>query len=195
VAVYPIDPIPSSISVAAMQDPMHQFETDQGYEVRRSKHSRALRQYQLEYLGLTTPQMRVLRDFLLQQRLGVLSFEWLHRTGGDRVNYSNTTPVVCTLQHSYVTNQWLWFNSATHAGINGFWTITRFDSTSFALNGSAAQGGTGSAIAVPYLPNATARFAQDVMEPAVKLIGPEAADVFTQGRGRFNMVVLIQEQF
>jgi hypothetical protein len=180
-AIYPLSPTPSSISAAAIIDPMHTYVSDQGYELRRPMHSRGRRQFQVEYLGKTSAEMRVIRDFFQTRRVGALDFEWLHSTAFDTVTYTNTSPVVCVLQHSYQTGQMVWINSsAPNTSLNGFWTVQRIDPTSFALAGSNA-GGAGSCNVVAYLPHAVGRFADGVMEFPTKLLGPE-----TNNQDRFS---------
>lgn len=192
-AVYPFFPRPASVSAPELIDPMHRFETDQGYELRRSKHRRVRRRYRLEYLDLNTANMRLIRDFLQQQRLGVQPFEWIHVTAYDTVTYLNTTAVFCSLPHQYVTGQWVYVsNSIPHTALNGIWQLTRVSNVAFYLNGSTA-GGAGSCQMNAYLPQAVARFADDTMESPATLIGPESVDYNFVRRGRFNLSVLIEE--
>jgi hypothetical protein len=192
-AIYPPSPVPASISVAAVVDPMLAFTSDSGYGARRALRSRPYRRWQLDYLGQNTANMRVIRDFLQQQRLGVLPFEWVHSTAGDTAVVSNTTPVLLVLQHSYMTGQWVWISQSTpNTALNGFWQITRVVSTGFTLNGSVA-GGAGTCFVVAYLPNAVGVFAEDTLESPVKLIGPESVDAYATRRGMFNFSVFIEE--
>jgi len=192
-AIYPLSPTPSSISAAAIIDPMHTYVSDQGYEIRRPMHRRGRRQFQVSYLNLNAAEMRVIRDFFQTRRAGALDFEWLHSTAFDTVNYTNTSPVVCVLQHSYQTGQIVWINSSVpNTSLNGFWTVQRIDPTSFALVGSNA-GGPGSCNVVTYLPHAIGRFADGVMESPIKLLGPETNNL--DRRTAFQMSVIIEELF
>jgi hypothetical protein len=87
----------------------------------------------------------------------------------------------------------VWINSSVpNTSLNGFWIITRIDSTTFNLNGSVA-GGAGSCNVVAYLPHAIGRFADGVMESPVKLIGPETNNL--DRRTAFQMSVVIEEIF
>lgn len=191
-AVYPLTPVPSSISAPASRDPMHQFTTDSGVTLRRAKWSRPLRRYQLDYLGLTTIDWRILRDFLQVQRLGALPFEFVHTTSLDATFYDNTTPVILHMYHTYVTGQWVGiYNSTPHVTLNNYWQITRISPIALSLNGSTA-GGAGTCSVRTYLPNAVGIFAEDTDPAPVKLMGPESV---TTTRGRFNASVIIEEIF
>jgi hypothetical protein len=188
-AIYPLSPTPSSISAPAIIDPMHQFVSDSGYEVRRPMHSRGRRRFTLEYLGVNTANMHVIRDFLQAQRLGALDFEWLHSTAYDLVQYTNTTPVVCALQHTFQSGQWIWVNSSTpNTSLNGFWPVERIDPTSFRLVGSSA-GGAGSCHVVTYLPHAVGRFADGIAESPTKLLGPETVNLDRLSWWSFSVVL------
>ena len=191
-AVYPLTPVPSSIHAPAVIDPMHVFTTDAGVMFRRARYSRPRRRYQLDYLGKTTAEMRLVREFLQQQRLGALPFEWYHGTSFDTASYTNTTPVVLTFQHQYFTGQWVGIsNSTPHLSLNGVWKLTRLSGTQFSLNGSTA-GGAGVCTVVPYLPTAVGVFSEDTMEAPTKLLGPESVN---SAQGRWSFSVFVEEVF
>jgi hypothetical protein len=190
VAVYPFSPTPSSIQAPSIKDPMHIFETDSGVTLRRSKHSRGVRRYQLDYLGKTTAEWRIVRDFLQQQRLGALPFEYVNVNAIDLANFSSTTPIYLTMQHAYLTGQWVTIFSTTPAvAITGPWQITRFSSAQFSLNGSTAAG-SGTCYVGPYLPNAIGIFGEDEAPSPTKLMGPES---ITTTRGKFSWSVIVEE--
>jgi hypothetical protein len=192
-AIYPLSPTPSSISAAAIIDPMHQYITDQGYEIRRPMHSRGRRQYTVDYLGVNTAQMHVIRDFFQQRRLGALEFEWLHSTAFDTAQYANSTPVACFMQHTLQTGQWVWVNSSSpNTALNGFWQVERYDPVSFYLVGSSA-GGAGSCNVVTYLPHAVGRFSEGIAPSPTKLLGPETINLDRYSWWSFQ--VLIEEVF
>jgi hypothetical protein len=173
-------------------DPILRMSVDQGYEIRRARHSRPRRRYQLDYLGKTTAELHIVRDFLQQHRLGLTPFEWAHGTAFDTASYLSTTPVIVSFQHTFMTGQWVGIsNSSPNTALNGFWPITYLSPNTFHLNGSVA-GGAGSCSVVAYLPNAVGMFAEDTMEPAVKLIGPESVSF---NRGKFSWAVQIEEIF
>ena len=95
---FPTVPVPSSISAPEVIDPMLSFGADMGYEVRRARHSRPRYRYTLEWLGKVTGDMRYIRDFLMQQRLGTLAFRWFHNTAKETgVLVHPTTPVTLSL--------------------------------------------------------------------------------------------------
>lgn len=196
-AFYPAVPIPSSVSAPAIMDPTHVFETDQGIQIRRAKHSRPRRRYTLEYLGKTTAEMRQIRDFLMTCRLGTLPFQWYHPTASDRVTVDDTqTPVLVYYQHGLVTGQMIGLiNGPPH--LNAFWQVTRLNDTTIALNGSIAGGPPAQADALVYLPTAVGVFASDTLESPEKLIGPEQwYPLGYQNRvGYFSFVVAIEEIF
>jgi hypothetical protein len=169
---------------------MHIFQTDSGVTMRRPQHSRPQRRYQLDYLGKVTAEWRIIRDFLQAQRLGVLPFEFLHMTATDAASYSNTTPVVVTMQHAYATGQWVSIGGSNpNTSLHGGWRITRLSSTTFSLDGSIA-GGAGTCQVYTYIPQAVGVFSEEGDASPIKLMGPEST---TSSRGRFSFSVLIQE--
>lgn len=189
-AVWPFTPVPNSIQAPSALDPMHTFTTDSGITLRRSQHSRPQRRYQLDYLGKTTAEWRIIRDFLQQMRGGVLPFEFVHVTATDAATYSSTTPVIVTMQHAYMTGQWVGVTSSVpHTALNALWPITRLSATTFSLVGSAA-GGAGTCAVFAYLPRAVAILAEDEMASPTKLMGPESINTT---RGRFSWSVLVEE--
>ena len=190
---YPFSPIPSHISVPAVIDPVLRYSVDQGYEIRRPRYSRPRRRYTLEYLGKTTTELRVIRNFLMMHRLGVTPFEWLHSTAFDNAQVTSTTPVALTfIQHPFVDGDWVYISNATpNTSINGPHQILYFDPTAFYLLGTTA-GGVGTCSVSQYLPRAVGRFAEDTMESPVKLIGPEST---ISSQGRFSWQVVVEEVF
>ncbi len=188
--VYPPDPLPSSIQAPSLIDPMHMFTTDSGITLRRSMHSRPQRRYQVDYLGKTTRDWRIIRDFLQMHRLGVLPFEFAHWTALDNAFYDNTTPVVVHMYHTYVTGQWvLIYNSTPNVSLNAGWQLTRLSGIAFSLNGSTA-GGAGTCQVRAYLPQAVGVFGEEGDVSPVKLMGPESVSTT---RGRFSFSVTIEE--
>lgn len=189
-AVYPFTPTPNSIQAPSVIDPMHMFTTDSGVTLRRPKHSRPQRRFQLDYLGKTTGEWRTIRDFLQQHRLGALPFEFLHVTGIENANYRSTTPVIVDMQHAFVTGQWvILYNSTPNTALTGGWRLTRINATAFSLDGSVA-GGAGTCQVGTYLPNAVGIFNDDTDPSPTKLMGPEN---WTLLRGRFSFSVLVEE--
>ena len=197
-AAFPLTPVPSSVSVPAITDPVLRFATDSGYELRRPKRSRPLRRFTVEWLGKTTNEMHVIRDFLMTTRMGAIPFQWLHLTGIDFVSVFNTSPVLLAYVHGLFTGQMVFVTNATpNTAINGLWPITRIDENQLTLDGTVA-GGQGTATVQVYLPMAVAQFNEDTWASPVKLIGPESNyDVNdpTHGRGRFNFTIDVQEIF
>lgn len=188
-SVFPFSPTPSMISAPIYVDEMHQFITDSSTPIRRAKHSRPRRRYQIEWLGRTTVEMRTIRGFLVQQRLGALSFEWLHLLSLESATYASTTPIIVTLPHMYLTGQWVGLNYATNAALNLLWQVTRISATQFSLNGSTASG-AGTAYVFAYLPQVYALFADDTFDAPVQLIGPDSADATYR---QWNWSIQIEE--
>src|SRR5262245_24685477 len=136
-ALFPLSPTPSSVSAPTIIDPMLTFETDQRYSVRRVLTNRPRRRYTVEWLGKHTYEMRQIRDFLLQCRLGAIPFQWLHPTANEFVSAVNTTPALLDYAHGLYTGQWVVVSgSAPSAGLNGVWQVTRVGPTQIALNGT-----------------------------------------------------------
>jgi hypothetical protein len=177
--------------MATVLDPSLRFEVDQGYSVRRALHSRPRRLVQLDYTNLTTAQIRVFRDFLQQHRLTVTPFSYLNAVYGDAATASNTTPIVLTVSHAFMTGQWVGIFSAFHASLDGFWQVTRLGPTTFSLMGSTALG-EGACRVYTYFPYAIGYFPEDTWQAPHKHIGPETAD---NDQARFAMQVTIEEIF
>jgi hypothetical protein len=184
-------PIPKHISAPAIIDEVHRFTTDQSHEVRRAKHSRPRRRYVVEWRGIHTGHMRLIRDFLGTCRYGALPFEFLHCTALDTVTVNATSPVslIYNTAHGLLTGQWIGVMSSPGQALNGFWQVTRIDALRVSLNGSVAQG-SGPATTRVYLPQALAVFNADTWEAPVKLIGPEQ-----NAQGWFNVSLTIEELF
>lgn len=187
--VFPQTPVPSSIHPPTILDPFHMFETDQSYSIRRAKHSRPRRIFQVDYLGLTTHDMRVLRHFIQFHRLGVTPFSWTSVTSVDTALVASTTPVTLSVSHEWVTGQWVWVSDAFHPSLNGAWRVTVPGINQVTLNGSTAVG-TGTCHVYTFLPLAIAHLPDGVFEAPAKLFGPVSADTT---RGRFNLQIAIEE--
>jgi len=197
-ATYPLDPRPASVSAPAIIDESLRFVSDSGYEQRRALHSRPRRRYTLEYLGQDTVHTRVIRDFLQQQRLGVLPFEFVHPTAMDACFiYANSTPVIVQFQHAMVSGQWLGLVQGP-AALNTVWKVTYANTIQVTLNGSqAVGGGTVVGYAIPYMPYAVARMQSDTFEAPTKLLGPDqvTASPSSPNTGYFNFTVVVEEIF
>jgi hypothetical protein len=168
---------------------MLRFESDQGYVQRRPKRSRPLRRYTLDYLGKTTAEMHILRDFVLQHRLGGLLCTFYHPTAVDRVTILSSSPVICQYFHGLFTGQYVFVGASSNTSLSSqIWRVTRIDPNQIALNGSLA-GAEGFADVVVYLPVAAVSFASDTWESPTKLIGPEATNSFREGYFSFSLVV------
>lgn len=189
---YPLVPLASAVSAPAVVDPVLTFSADAGYLVRRARTSRPRRRYTMEYLGLTTADLRLLRDFVVVIRGGATTFSWTHPTATEQVTIGNTTPVTATfaITHALMTGDWLWVDSASGVTVPiGAYQVTRVTSTQVTLNGTTAAG-AGTMMSRMHLANAMLLLAEDTFPEPVKLIGPEAA-----GTGRFNVTTVIQEVF
>lgn len=192
-ALFPLSPVPSSIAAPSFFDPMLAFSVDSGYELRRPRTSRPRRRFLCEWLGKTTTEMRQIMDFVLEHRLGSLSFEWYHMTAYDTVPASATTPVILTYQHGLVTGQWVAIGSGP-PGLVGFWPVTRLNATQISLNGTTSAGAANVTVIV-YLPNAVARFEQDTWGTPVKLIGPDQLGTGGRRQGYFSYSLVVEEVF
>ena len=191
-ALFPQVPTPASISAPAFIDPLWRFASDQSHEVRRAKHSRPRRRFILDYLGLTTHEMRVVRDFLSSVRYGLFPFSWIHWTALEPVVFANSTPIAVHFPtyHGLLTGQALYVpESPSGNAANGFYFITNVAPTAVLLNGSTSVGFGSGAIRV-YLPNAVAILPEDTLPSPAKLIGPESGT-----SGRWNWTLTIEELF
>src|ERR1043166_8479636 len=109
---FPTAPVPSHVSSPEVVDKVLQFETDQGYTVRRAQRSRPRRRFALEYLGLHVWEVRRLRDFFQRHRMSTLDFTWAHPTALEAAQILATTPVQLVYEHGLITGQWVGvFNS------------------------------------------------------------------------------------
>jgi hypothetical protein len=148
-----------------------------------------LRRYTLDYLGKTTAEMRFIRDFVLENRLGGLTCTFYHPTAVDRVTILSSSPVICEYVHGLFTGQYVFVGSSSNTSLSSqVWRVTRIDATRISLNGSLA-GAAGFADVVVYLPVAAVSFASDTWESPTKLIGPEATNSFREGYFSFSLVV------
>lgn len=187
---FPTAPLPSSVSAPEIIDEVWRYRTDSAYEVRRSKHSRPRRRFTLDYLGKSTHEMRLIRDYIGLLRGGTLPTAWWHPTAPEAVIFANTTPIIITFTtaHGLVTNQMVGiFESPGGNARNGFYTITRITPTAVSLNGSVTIG-SGFGVARVYLPAAIALFSEDTMPSPAKLLGPEAGS-----QGWFNFTITLEE--
>jgi hypothetical protein len=199
-AIYPYTPIPASTSMATVLDPPYEYLSDAGYRVARTRYPRPLRRFQLEYLGLVTEEVRVVREFLIRHRLSVTPFAYNPYVVYDRALISNTTPVVLTMTdqyggfptHEFVTGHYVLLWGATVPSLDGqAYRITRLNVNQLALDGTIASGAGITDVRL-YIPRATGTFDEGVLPAAVKLLGPESTYL---NRAKWNMTVTISEQF
>lgn len=192
---YPAFPVPASVSAPAYIDPLLRFQTDSSTEIRRSRYSRPRRQFVLEYLGRSTHEMRIIRDFLASMRFGTLSFSWWHPTALESCTFTASTPIVLhyTMNHGLLTGQYVGvFESPAGNAANGFWQITSGGTGTILLNGSTSIG-TGPGATRVYLPRAVARFSDDTYpSPARVNYGGGEGQAGTEQR--WSWQVLIEEE-
>ena len=175
---FPHMPLPSTSQRQRSLIPCSLRAPTMGYEVRRARHSRPRYRYTMEWLGKSTGDMRYIRDFLMQQRLGTLAFRWFHCTAKETgVLVHPTTPVTLSFPagHGLYHGMWLVYRYpvGVAAGIQGGWQIHYVDWLTVLLNGSTNQG-NGTCTTQVFLPRAVARFSEDTWQSPVKLIGPES---------------------
>lgn len=195
--IYPTSFPPSSVSPPAILDPMWEFPSDSGVSIRRVKHSRPCRRWTMEYLGKTVDEMRQIRDFLMQQRLGTFEFSWFHPTAIDRALFQPTTPVTVQWRHGLFTNAWIIVNNSPNAGLNSAaWQVTRIDAAQVTLNGSTAAGVAGVGDVIVYVPRARAVMQEEgtFPSPAI-LIGPEQVPSTGRRTGYYNFTVVLEELY
>ena len=189
-AIYPFLPVPASVHMPQYLDPSLRFESDQGVSIRRARTRRPRRIFQLDYLGLTSQEMRHIRGFLLDHRLSVTPFSFYNLNAIDTVTLDNTTPVtISNYQHPFLTGQWLILANTAGGALDGAWQVTKLSYNSLSLIGTTAVGTITGTVA-PYLPTAIGHFPEDHLESATKLIGPDSTD---STRGRFSQTVFIEE--
>jgi hypothetical protein len=194
---FPFTPTPSSVSPPEIIDPMHEFVADDGFSIRRAKHSRPRRRWTMEYLGRSVDEMRQVRDFLQQQRLGTFEFAWYHPTALDAALISPTTPVTLVWRHGLSTGQAVQVTNSPNPGINNAaFFITRIDAITVTLNGSVAAGISGVCDIRLFVPHARAVMTQnDTFPSPAILIGPEQVLFSTRRTGYYNFSVQIEELF
>jgi len=196
---WPSDPRPSAVSAPELIDPSLSYEVDQGYKVRRPKWSRPRRRWTLEYLGLDTLHMRILRDMLLRHRLGALEVSWTHPTALDVAVMQPTTPVRLLYVHGLWTGMWVGISNGPNPSLNGgFFQVTWDTNGSLYLNNTTAQGVQGNCTVVIYVPHVLVVPGQEESMPGpATLIGPEQLAYAPGGlrSGYFNWSVQLEEQF
>lgn len=128
---------PYSCSPHGIIDPVLRFSSDQGYEIRRSRHSRSRRTYQLVYWE-NAHLIMLLLDFIEREiRGGALSFDWTYPYPMRITQITAATPnlVQTPWHHGLQTgDQVVITNSATHNGIR---TVTRVNLNNVSLQGTA----------------------------------------------------------
>lgn len=135
-------------------DVVLKFESDQGYSVRRSRHSRNRRLYSLTYWATAHNLLQVL-DFVEREiRGGALSFAWTYPYGQHIAFINNTVPnlVATTYVHGLQTgDQVAISNTATH---NSIYTVTRVNANTLHLQDTSGGSGEGPggrlAVHLPY---------------------------------------------
>jgi hypothetical protein len=196
-ALYPASPIPSEVHAPEIIDPMIEFQSDYGYSIRRPRTSRPRRRWTMDYLGMSTASMRVIRDFLQEVRFGAGDIQWFHPTAIELATFQPTTPVNVLLFHGMTTGMWVGVSNTPNPNINGgVFQITRTTDSSFTLNGTTGAGIQGNGNVIIYVPHATVVTQDGTFSAPSTLIGPEripiAPDVY---RGIYNFQVTIEEQF
>lgn len=193
---FPSTFLPSAVSPPAIMDEMVQFQVDQGYSVRRAKHSRPRRRWVLSYLGKTVDEMRQIRDFLQQQRLGALDFAWHHPTALDKVLVIPATPMIVSWRHGLFSGTWIGMRNSPHPGLNEHvWQVTYFDPVTVTLNGTSEAGIAGTADVWVVVPHAVGIFQNDTYESPDVLMGPEQVAWPGRRQGVYNFRVTIEELF
>jgi hypothetical protein len=198
-AVWPISPLPSSVSAPAYIDPMLTFVSDSGYETRRSLHSRPRRRYTLDYLGKSTAELRIIADFLQATRFGAgQQIEFYHPTASDIVVASNTTPIWLFYNHALPTGAYVYVGSPP--ALEGIWHTTRIAPNAHSLDGSVAHGDIYVQVQV-YIPYVVARMSDDTWESPTKLVGTDMIGPDRPGAtvsalaGRWSFSVTLEEVF
>lgn len=195
-ALYPLTPVPSMVSAPEILDDMLSYRVDQGYEVRRAKYSRPRRRWSLEYLGKTTDEMRQIRDFLQQHRLGALDFTWQHPTAFDTALFVPATPQSVFWRHALFTGQWIVvYSSPNPTLVGGAFQVTYIDPITVTLNGTVASGDAGVGEVGVVVPHAVGRFQEGTMASPTTLIGPEQVPYGARRSGYFSFSVQIEETF
>jgi phage-related protein len=184
---------PYSCSPHSIQDPVLRFEVDQGYSVRRSRHSRSRRLYQVMYFA-ATHELLIITDFIEREiRGGALSFAWTYPYPQAITAISAASPNVVTT--TYVHG----LQSQDHVDItgtlthNGRYQITRVGPTQFALNGvtGGSPEGSGGSVAI-HLPYATLLLDNDTM-PAPDIM--HGWNAFRDNVGLARLPLTIREEF
>lgn len=196
-AEFPFTPIPSAVSAPELIDVSLSYQVDQGYEVRRAKWSRPRRRWTLEYLGKSTDELRMIRDFLLQQRLGTLDFAWRHPTAIDPAVIDPGPPVTANWRHGLFTGMWILVGLSPVPGVNNTaWQIDRVNEVAVVLRGAVPSGIQGPGIVQTYVPHARAVMSQDdTFASPTTLIGPEQIGQGARRSGYFSFAVQIEELF
>lgn len=194
---FPTLPRPSSVSPPAIIDPTLRYSVDQGYEYRRAIHSRPRRRWTLEWLGSTVTDMRVVKDFIMLQRLGAMDFAFWHPTAFETATVAPTTPISIFYVHGLVTGQWLIISSMpTNPSLEGqAFPIQRFTSTSLTLQGTTGAGVAGNCVVQVYAPHCKAVFNEDTWEQPATIIGPDQVGGPGLRQGYYNYQLQIEELF
>lgn len=187
----PSSPAPLRVSAPQLIDPVLLQQFDQGYEHRRSRYSRGMRRFTLEYLLASNDLHTIIDFFERQTRGGALAFDWDYPYTHSIVSISNATPNVVTTQynHGFQTNDQVTITgTASH---NNTYTITRSSATAFTLTGTA--GGSSEVVG-----NVAMHFPYMVVIAAEALPAPQYREGFGALRnddGVFSWSLTIEERF
>jgi hypothetical protein len=196
-ALFPQTPMPSHVSAPEIIDPAASFSTDYGYIVARPRTSRPRRRWTIDYLGMPAADVRSVRNFLYAVRMGANDFQWFHPTAAEFATFQPTTPVQVELFHGMWTGMSVAVNNSPNPSINGgVFQITISTHVTFTLNGTVAQGITGTGYIGIYVPHARVVVSQDTLPSPSTLIGPDRVmypgEVY---RGYYSFQITIEEFF
>lgn len=196
--LYYLTPVPSHVSSPEVIDPVHQFTSDAGYSVRRSKASRPRRRWTLDYLGRTSEEVRTFRDFFQRKRLSAFDLSFIHPTAVDVVTVRNTTPVQVIGAHGMVAGQWVFMTATPNSSLNGgFFQVTPFAYNGLSLTGTTGAGIEGVGLMQVYVPHAIGVFREDTWALPTTLVGPDQLAYAPGGfrAGYYSFSVTIEEIF
>ena len=197
--LFPLEPRPSMVSAPAIIDSALVYQVDAGYSQRRTRWSRPRRRWTMQYLGLSTADMHIVRSAVMSFRNTALPCSWLHPTAFNFGSVFPSSPLtVQGIYHGLYTGQWVQIVASSPTNLAGqIYSVTVIDPSQFLLNGALGPGVSGLMSYRLYVPYAALAMQEDTLPAPETLIGPEQTGILPAGfrTGAYSLSVEIEELF
>ena len=186
---------PTETTLTTIIDPTLSMSFDMGYESRRSRYLKPLREYTLIYKGLDRVNRNTFYEFLYTvSRLSTVSFDWTFPFSETIVGATNASPIVITVQntHNLLTGDTAIIASVGgNTAANGTWIITRISTTQFSLNGSSGNGSyTSGGTSTQKFLKMKIKTEDDGLSSIIKYFGPDS-----NNNGVWEITLILRELY